>query len=127
MRQEATLRRRMHRPTAEGSFRSPGARGNRAARPRRSEWSRGARFGSPGARVPAPGQSGRASRPSAILRGMPILFDQVAHTISPEAFDEAAALIAGRVHRTPLLTSRTAARVVELSYTHLTLPTIYSV
>ena len=44
---------------------------------------------------------------------MPIIFDQVAHTISPEAFDEAAALIAGRIHRTPLLTSRTAARVVE--------------
>ncbi len=46
---------------------------------------------------------------------MPIIFDASAHTISPEAFDEAAALIAGRVHRTPLLTSRTAARVVELA------------
>ena len=50
---------------------------------------------------------------SAILRGMPLIFDPVAHTIAPDAFDEAAALVAGRVHRTPLLTSRTAARVVE--------------
>ena len=47
------------------------------------------------------------------MRSMPINFDPVARTISPEAFDEAAGLIAGRVHRTPLLTSRTAARVVE--------------
>ena len=41
-------------------------------------------------------RTGAELRSSAILRGMPILFDQVAHTISPEAFDEAAALIAGR-------------------------------
>jgi len=52
-------------------------------------------------------------RSSAILLDMPITFDPVAHTISPEAFGEAATLIAGRVHRTPLLMSRTAARVVE--------------
>ena len=42
---------------------------------------------------------------------MPITFDGAAHTISPESFDEAARMIAGRVSRTPLLTSRTAARV----------------
>jgi len=44
---------------------------------------------------------------------MAIVFDPVAHTISPESFDGAAAFVAGWVHRTPLLTSRTAARVVE--------------
>jgi threonine dehydratase len=44
---------------------------------------------------------------------MPIRYDAAAHMIPPEAFDEAAALVAGRVDRTPLLTSRTAARVVE--------------
>jgi threonine dehydratase len=44
---------------------------------------------------------------------MPINFDPVAHTIAPEAFGEAAALLAGRIQRTPLLTSRTAARVVK--------------
>jgi threonine dehydratase len=44
---------------------------------------------------------------------MPITFDPVARTISPEAFDEAARLIAGRVSRTPLLASRTAAGIAE--------------
>ncbi len=44
---------------------------------------------------------------------MPITFDPVAHTISPESFDDAARLIAGRVSRTPLLQSRTAARIAE--------------
>ena len=44
---------------------------------------------------------------------MPVTFDASAHTIPPEAFDEAAALVRGRVHRTPMLTSRTAARVAE--------------
>ena len=44
---------------------------------------------------------------------MPIIFDPVAHTISAGAFDEAARLIAGRVSRTPLLASRTAARIAE--------------
>jgi threonine dehydratase len=44
---------------------------------------------------------------------MPIDFDPAAHTIRPEAFDEAANLLVGRVHRTPLLTSRTAANVIE--------------
>jgi threonine dehydratase len=44
---------------------------------------------------------------------MPVTFDASAHTIPPEAFDEAAALVRGRVHRTPMLTSRTAARLAE--------------
>ena len=44
---------------------------------------------------------------------MAIISDPVSHTISPEAFDEAAAFVAGRVRRTGLLTSRTAARVVQ--------------
>jgi len=44
---------------------------------------------------------------------MSVSFDPVAHTIPPDAFDAAAALIAGRVNRTPLLESHTAARVVE--------------
>ena len=46
---------------------------------------------------------------------MSIIFDPVAHTISAGAFDEAARLIAGRVSRTPLLASRTAARIAELA------------
>jgi threonine dehydratase len=46
---------------------------------------------------------------------MPITYDPVAHTIAAGAFDEAARLIAGRVSRTPLLTSRTAARIAESS------------
>jgi threonine dehydratase len=62
--------------------------------------------------VIAPG-SGRTLLPSAILRGMPIDFDPVAHTVSPDAFDEAARFLEGHVHRTPLLTSRTAARVAQ--------------
>jgi threonine dehydratase len=44
---------------------------------------------------------------------MPITFDPASRTIAPESFDEAARLIAGRVSRTPLLASRTAARVAE--------------
>jgi threonine dehydratase len=44
---------------------------------------------------------------------MSIIFDPVAHTISAGAFDEAARLIARRVSRTPLLASRTAARIAE--------------
>jgi threonine dehydratase len=50
---------------------------------------------------------------SLILRGMAMAFDMRNHTIAPEAFDEAARLLTGRVRRTPLLTSRTAARVAE--------------
>ncbi len=41
---------------------------------------------------------------------MPITFDAAGHTIPAELFDDAAAMLAGRIHRTPLLTSRTAAR-----------------
>lgn len=44
---------------------------------------------------------------------MPIAFDPVARTIAPGSFDEAARLISGRVSRTRLLASRTAARVAE--------------
>jgi len=48
---------------------------------------------------------------SAILPGMSITFDPAGHTIPAESFDEAAAMLAGRIHRTPLMTSQTAARV----------------
>jgi threonine dehydratase len=58
---------------------------------------------------------------------MPIDFDPAAHTIRPEAFDEAARLLVGRVDRTPLLTSRTAARVVlAASGVHLAGGTVYA-
>jgi threonine dehydratase len=71
--------------------------------------------------------AGHEGMRSAILPGMPITFGAAGHTIPAESFDEAAAMLAGRIHRTPLLTSRTAARVAgSASGVHLAGGTLHA-